>query len=216
MVLNRVFNDPACALDMWYKIYDNIVDIHIPIREKRVKSISLPQWLSRDLLASIRTRNGLKRSAKNSQQWSEYKRFRNLVTYQIRSAKKNYYSEQIENNRQDSNKLWEVLKNAAGISKKGNLPSNIIQEGMSLVDKHEIANAFNLHFCSAAAKVHAESNSRVLHADTRLEAIIPVSKFVSKLYSSVPFLASIPAMSERFLAIPTIKQKVSMQSTSNY
>ena len=193
------FNDPSDALDMWYKIYNDIIDTHIPLREKRVKSISLPQWLSRELLSSIRTRNRLKKLAKNREQWCEYKSFRNQVTYQIRCAKRSFYSDQIESNRKDSGKLWQVLKNAAGISKQGNLLTNITHNDKTLTDKHEIANAFNLHFSSVAAKVLSETKSReVLHSDTRQEALSSVDRFVS-LQTPFPPLVSIPLMTEEFL-----------------
>ena len=66
------FDNPSDALDTWYNIYNSIVDLHFPGCVKRVKSLMLPKWMDKSILASIRTRNPLKKSATIAASWLEY------------------------------------------------------------------------------------------------------------------------------------------------
>ena len=78
------FDNPSDALDTWYKIYNSIVDLHFPGCVKRIKSPMLPKWIDKSILASIRTRNRLKKRGTNAASWLEYKTYRNKVTFQIK------------------------------------------------------------------------------------------------------------------------------------
>ena len=106
------FDNPSDALDTWYNIYNSTVDLRVPRRVKRVKSLMLPKWMDKSILASIRTRNWLKKSVTNAVSWLEYKTYRNKVTFQIRKAKKRFYANLIEENKWNSKMLWKVLKSS--------------------------------------------------------------------------------------------------------
>ena len=49
------FYNPSDALNTWYNIYNSVVDLHVPSRVKRVKSLMLLKWMDKSILASIRT-----------------------------------------------------------------------------------------------------------------------------------------------------------------
>ena len=42
---------------MFYTYFNNIVDIHAPPKEHRVKNIKQPEWLSQEILQSIEMRD---------------------------------------------------------------------------------------------------------------------------------------------------------------
>ena len=42
---------------MFYTYFNNIVDIHAPLKEHRVKDIKQPEWLSQEILQSIEMRD---------------------------------------------------------------------------------------------------------------------------------------------------------------
>ena len=100
------FDNPSDALDTWYNIYNSIVDLHVPRCVKRVKSLMLPKWTDKSIVASIRTRDRLKKSATNAASLLEYKTYGNKVTFQIK-------------NKSDSKIFWKVLKSASNSGAKG-------------------------------------------------------------------------------------------------
>ena len=78
-----------------------IVDKHAPIRTKRVKSKSCP-WITADLKERMHNRDTLKIKAIKSNDphdWANFKRMRNKVNTEIKTAKKVFYNNKfIENN----------------------------------------------------------------------------------------------------------------------
>jgi hypothetical protein len=79
-------------------------------------------------MTDIRKRNQLKKEAMDAKSSKEYKTFRNKVTFKIRLAKTNFYSNQIEENKNNSEMLWRVLQNASCIGTKGSIPTNIVHD----------------------------------------------------------------------------------------
>ena len=49
------------CLQMFYTYFDNIVDIHAPVKGHRVKNIKQPEWLSQEILQSIEMRDYYKK-----------------------------------------------------------------------------------------------------------------------------------------------------------
>ena len=100
-------------------IYNSIVDLHVPGCVKRVKSLLLPKWMDKSILASIRTRDRLKKSATNAASLLEYKTYRNKATFQIK-------------NKSDSKMPWKVLKSASNSGTKGSLLPSMMTHVMLL------------------------------------------------------------------------------------
>ena len=55
------FRDPDEALSSWVKTYLAVVDKHIPLIQRRVKSKLKPGWLTQDILDAIKLRDFLKK-----------------------------------------------------------------------------------------------------------------------------------------------------------
>ena len=51
------FDDPDDALDTFISLIEGVLNDHIPWREKRVKRVTQPQWMSNDILEAIDTRD---------------------------------------------------------------------------------------------------------------------------------------------------------------
>ena len=69
---------------IFQEIFESILDIHAPLKRKRVRSDFAP-CLTLSLKRSILERDKLKVQAENSPEiWSSYKRKRNQVTKRIR------------------------------------------------------------------------------------------------------------------------------------
>ena len=78
------FSDPNQALTAWYEAFIPVVEKHAPIRRRRVKHPTLPQWLSSEIIKAMKLRDRLKRDKK----FEDYKKQRNKVTSLVRAAKK--------------------------------------------------------------------------------------------------------------------------------
>ena len=49
---------------MWYKVYLNVVNIHAPLKYKRVKHPKLPPWFNTDVMQFMAERKKLKKEKK--------------------------------------------------------------------------------------------------------------------------------------------------------
>ena len=161
----------------------------------------LPKWMDKSILASIRTRNRLKKSATNAASLLEYKTYRNKVTFQIRKAKKRFYANLTKENKGDSKMLWNVLMSASNSGTKGSLQPSIKDDSRYVTEPHEIAAMFNLHFSSIADTVFAEAG--IQHQDQNYhneEILDTVNRFVHQRAPTGISPLSIPPVPEGFLS----------------
>ena len=125
------------------------------------KNKNLKPWISSGILASINRRNYLfreKNKHPTSQNKTAYIRHRNCLNTVIREAKKAYFQQQLALNKNNSKKIWQLLRSCAtGNSPKHELPNNFVNEdGIQLCDKNEVAAAFNEYFISVGEKLRNE------------------------------------------------------------
>ena len=78
----------------------------------------------------------------------EYKIFSNKVTKLKATAKKNYYADELEKNKSNSRKTWELLRTILpGKSpKSSNLPTSIRVNEKEITEKQSILEEFNKYF----------------------------------------------------------------------
>ena len=69
-----------------------IINVHAPLRKKRVKHAILPPWLTRDVIPAMAVRDCLKKEKR----FEEKKR---KVKSLVRSAKKSYFDKLIESDK---------------------------------------------------------------------------------------------------------------------
>jgi hypothetical protein len=84
--LSDVFNfsDPDSALDAWYSAFLPVLDMHAPVKRRRVKHPKLPPWLNADITNAMAQRDQFKKS----KQFVEYKKARNKVKNMVRDSKR--------------------------------------------------------------------------------------------------------------------------------
>ena len=96
------------------------MDQHAPIATKRVRAKTL-LWLTANIRNHMKRRDYHHAKAlklKTTEQWSAYRTLRNKTTSLIRAAKRDYYSNLVEENKGDSSKLWKSLKSAVSTNTK--------------------------------------------------------------------------------------------------
>ena len=131
-----------------------VLNILAPVTKKRVRE-SNPQWVTEELLASIKHRDYLRKSAsksKNENDWVKFKQQRNHVINLKNRLKKQYFQNVIDENKDDSKKLWKTLNSLIPNDKKSNtIPHFITDEGKEISDKKQIAETFNKFFSTVGS-----------------------------------------------------------------
>nr|CAH7768585.1 unnamed protein product [Callosobruchus chinensis] len=113
------------------KINSHIVNSTKQVRINR-RNVKRTPWITDGLVKSVNTKSILyKKVCKDpldSDALSEYKKYRNMLSNLIAITKSNYYKYIIEENKNDTKKLWRCVN------------------GDELVNKADIAEQFNIHF----------------------------------------------------------------------
>ena len=179
---------PNEALATWSTIYQDIIDKHMPVVQKKVKHSNQPNWISSEIKNAMYTRDFLKK-AKNH---AEYKIWRNKVVNLIKGAKRKFYVEAIESNKRNPTVLWRHMKGICpDKQKKG--PDMLQVDNDIVTDSISIANGLNSYFTSVSQKYLPEPKTG-LDSDS-VEAI---RQFVdSKVQNHTQF--SIPPVNTEFV-----------------
>ena len=78
------FSDPNLVLTAWYEAFLPVVEKHAPIRRRRVKHSTLPQWLSPEIVTAMKFRD----RHKHDKIFEDYKKQNNKITSLVRAKKK--------------------------------------------------------------------------------------------------------------------------------
>ena len=108
-----VFDDANEICDAWYEIFNSIVELHLPQKQKRVKREVQPKWFTSDIAQEIKVRDKLLKKARKSQidnDWMHYRQAKNKVTELIRKTKQSYFKKKVAENRKNPRKLWNLIK----------------------------------------------------------------------------------------------------------
>ena len=132
--------DPTTALIIWYDGFLPVIEKHAPLRRKRVKHPTLPQWLSTDIITAMKTRDKLKKEKK----FDDYKKYRSKVTNLVQAAKKAYYEKLINHNK-DTSALWKAMNEITLKSRNKSASSQIKCSTFFFF--------FNVHFLSLSESI---------------------------------------------------------------
>ena len=158
--VNNVYND-------FIHVLSTSFNKHCKLKRasKKNKTIRSP-WLTPGIFNSIKSKNKLyKEYIHNPTDNNKIKFtvYRNKLTSIIRFAKKNYYKNLFESNKNNLAKTWQTINNVIGCAKPRSNNIKIKHNNNILTNDHEIANAFNDFFTSVgpnlASKIPSCSNS---------------------------------------------------------
>jgi hypothetical protein len=57
-----IFDDVDNALEAWYNLFLDVIDKHLPLREKRVKKQQQPDWMTYEIIQCMVQRDNFKSS----------------------------------------------------------------------------------------------------------------------------------------------------------
>ena len=103
---------------------------------------SNPQWVTEELLTSIKRRDYLQKIASRSKyenDWLNFKQQRNFVVNLKNRLKKQYFQNVIDESKDDSKKLWKTLNSIIPNDKKSNTTTHFItHEGKEITEKGKL------------------------------------------------------------------------------
>ena len=144
------------AVENFVKIFQEILDLFAPVVSVRLKQRSEP-WFNNEILSLIKERDHFLykfRKCKNRAFYVSYCQCRNKVQRLVRAAKKEFFETQLEENKNDSKKLWKNLK-MIGYSKNSRTRIKI---GLNVddeicFDEQTVANKFNVFYTTVASNL---------------------------------------------------------------
>ena len=141
-------SDINTTVNNWCKQFIDLADQHAPIKNMKVKGISIP-WMTVEISQAMHDRDYHLKKAQKTQSkihWSAYRKLRCLVNKQIREGKSSYYENLIKENNKNPSGLWKTLNEITSRSKPSSAPSSIISNGIEHKDTKSIASLFNNFF----------------------------------------------------------------------
>ena len=110
------------AFDKFEEVLQNTANKFAPLKKasRREKKISQKPWLTRKLLNKIKTKNKLFKQLHrkcDKDNFEKYKKQRNALNCEIKSAKETYYKDLIDDSNRNSNSLWKILGELANLKK---------------------------------------------------------------------------------------------------
>lgn len=138
-------------VSVWSTLLLEVLDRHAPIKHHRIKKKYQPDWLTPELMDTMKERN----KCKIHGNMDAYKHLRNKVSKQIEKAKRASYQSKIEEGKSDPKSIWKIFKELGANCKTNSCESNInIKLGEQLVtDETEVAELFNDYFVNVASKL---------------------------------------------------------------
>ena len=171
---------------LWFSLILKHLNIHAPIKTKRVKTKRLPYWFTPEI-AEIQKRRD---TSKRLKRWDDYRKFRNKTRQLIKQAKRKYFSESV-NNCKDTKAIWKHLCAVTTGSKSSpsNLPSEIIINNERITGSENIASTLNKYFASVAEQFQ-DNNSNVSNSDHDKIRHFVNSKVRSNTSFNIPFITT--------------------------
>ena len=135
-------------------IFMSVLDSIAPIKEIRLKNRTEP-WMTSDILEDIKQRDFYLYRFKKNRAQEDYKLFcklRNKVQRNIRTAKSEYLSNKIEENKNEPKNLWQQLKNLGYKNSKKD-SSNVVLtiNDENCHDSKTVSDYFNQFFTNIAS-----------------------------------------------------------------
>ena len=143
-------NNPNEMWFHWKSKFLTTVDKHAPMKSKRVRARSSP-WITLELKNKMHDRDVLKiklTKSNDSQDWSNFRKQRNIVNREIRLAKQVYYQTRFSEYKADSRKTWQTINELTSRNSGKTSITSLKVNGLSVTDRDELSNKFNDHFAS--------------------------------------------------------------------
>ncbi|XP_068750911.1 uncharacterized protein [Montipora capricornis] len=136
------FDDIDDSLYAFNTLFNDVLDKHAPIRKVRIRGRPSPYITDeiRELMTSRDRWRKIARRSSSPDAWTVYKKLRNDVKREIRSAERAFAVHQITNNPNNSSQLWKTIRSF--------IPKKSASMRSFSKDDRTVANDFNRFFSS--------------------------------------------------------------------
>ena len=141
------FEDVDDRWEYWKSMFRKIVDTHIPMKKARVRAQSLP-WIGRSVRKLMRARNYYCTKAKksrNQDDWKQYRKLRNLVTWELKKAKTQFFERMSDHSFRNPRKMWKELNRVLGRGDKQKIDAVKTPDGR-ITGRRNIVEELNKYF----------------------------------------------------------------------
>ena len=148
--------DVEKAVENFDKIFFDYYNKAFPLRQQKIdyRKKPLNEFMTKDLLNLRRKKMrlyGIYQSSKNFDDKIAFINCRNKYNHSVRKAKKHYYTNLLNKQKNQPKKMWETLKEISGLgtkSREGLKVEEIKVGGEKFTNKQDIADKFNFYFTS--------------------------------------------------------------------
>ena len=149
--------EETSPVNAYNKFFDKFMDLYnkcFPVRRRCIpnansRRIPRKPWITQVILKSIRRKDKLYRKYRSSQTESNklaLVNYKNSLTALLRAAKKRYFSDLLDEHKNNSKQTWKVLNDLLGRNRKHQLPDSFDINGSPTSDAQKIADGFNSFF----------------------------------------------------------------------
>ena len=144
MSLIDIYNNPDDAMDFFVFLFNTVLNENAPKQTKRVKHLLQPNWYNADISKASRKKDFYHqiKDAENYIIW------RNRVKALIRSSKRSYYAQAINDNERNARQLWKSLHELTNKQTRSTSFSIHDANGEPILDPEQTADTFNKFFVS--------------------------------------------------------------------
>ena len=111
--------------------------------EKRVKQAKQPPWMTKEVINELRNRDVLLKVARRSNDtddWAKYRSARKKAGFFLRSAKREFFNSDFEENKNIVGAIWKTIKTLTGTKKCSTQHVNkLINDGRDVDNTEEVA-----------------------------------------------------------------------------
>jgi hypothetical protein len=156
-------NDVDTCYDLFWDKFKLLYDLHLPLRNVKFNKNchKISGFMTNGLLTSRRKKDELyKLTITSPSQFNtdKYRSYRNLYNKLIRASKKLHVEGQINSNKKNPKKVWDILReNTVGKSNSDKIEKIMTPTG-PVVDNQAIAREFNKFFSSVGTKISNSVN----------------------------------------------------------
>lgn len=180
---HTVYNsqEPQIAYDEFTKLITKHYNESFPMKSKFPSKRDANHWVTPALRVSFKTKNKLYIRYKKVPilfNEIEYKKYSKLLKSLMLTAKKTYFHSQIDNNKHDIKKTWNILKECIG-SKSRHPEINSLIAGDSVThNKAEIAESLNEYFVDVGPSLDSNIPASAVNPTTYLRGVYRESFFL--------------------------------------
>ena len=129
----------------------DVVDKHMPIKERRIRSDS-EKWINDEILSEMRQRDILHRrvlKSRDQPDWILYKAARNRVVSKIKDAKREFVENAINQANTKPKDMWKQLKQFLPSKSSSVSPTYLEINGETVSDPCDMANSLMSSFAES-------------------------------------------------------------------